>query len=54
MTRTHTLASGIAALPHRDPFDAVLVAQATVERLALLTADTKPLGVLPDAVDARA
>ena len=53
VTRRHTLASDLTALPHKDPFDAVLVAQATVERLTLLTADAKLLKALPDAVDAR-
>lgn len=52
VTRRHTLASNITALPHKDPFDAILVAQAAVERLALLTADAKLLA-LPDVVDAR-
>jgi len=33
----------VAALPphHRDPFDRLLVAQAQIERLPLLTADTQ-------------
>lgn len=53
ITRRHSLASDLAALPHRDPFDAMLVAQARVERLTLLTADHKLLEALPDAVDAR-
>ena len=53
VTRRHTLASDLMTLPHKDPFDAVLVAQATVERLTLLTADAKLLKALPDAVDAR-
>lgn len=53
VTRRHTLVSDLMALPHKDPFDAVLVAQATVERLTLLTADSKLLKALPDAVDAR-
>lgn len=53
VTRRHTLASDLAALPHRDPFDAVLVAQAAVEGLGLLTADAKLLSALPDAIDAR-
>ncbi len=43
-----------AALPHKDPFDAILVAQAAVERLALLTADAKLLTAVPEAVDAGA
>jgi PIN domain nuclease of toxin-antitoxin system len=53
VTREHTLAADLTALPHKDPFDALLVAQATTERLTLLTADRKLLKVLPDAVDAR-
>jgi PIN domain nuclease of toxin-antitoxin system len=53
VTRRHTLASDLMALPHKDPFDAVLVAQATVERLTLLTADAELLKALPDAADAR-
>ncbi|MGH3958381.1 type II toxin-antitoxin system VapC family toxin [Mycobacterium sp.] len=52
VTRRHTLASDLMALPHKDPFDAILVAQATVERLTLLTADAKLLNALPDAIDA--
>jgi PIN domain nuclease of toxin-antitoxin system len=53
VTRRHTLASDLLELPHKDPFDAVLVAQATVERLTLLTADAKLLKAVPDAIDAR-
>lgn len=53
VTRRHTLASDLTALPHKDPFDMILVAQAKVEKLTFLTADTKLLDVLPDAVDAR-
>lgn len=53
ITRRHTLASKLTALPHKDPFDAILVAQAAVERLALLTADAKLLTAVPEAVDAR-
>jgi PIN domain nuclease of toxin-antitoxin system len=53
VTRRHTLATDLTALPHKDPFDAVLVAQARVERLTLLTADSKLLKAVPDAVDAR-
>ncbi|HEU0192386.1 MAG TPA: type II toxin-antitoxin system VapC family toxin [Mycobacterium sp.] len=51
VTRRHTLASDIAALPQKDPFDALLVAQATVERLTLLTADAMLLEALPAACD---
>lgn len=54
VTRRHALATDLAALSHRDPFDAVLVTQARLERLALLTADSKLLGVVPEAVDAAA
>jgi PIN domain nuclease of toxin-antitoxin system len=53
ITRRHTLASDLTALLHKDPFDALLVAQAKVERLTLLTADEKLLMALSDAVDAR-
>lgn len=53
ITRRHTLASNLIALPHKDPFDALLVTQAKVERLTLLTADAKLLMAVPDAVDAR-
>lgn len=53
VTRRHTLASDITALPHKDPFDAILLAQATVEGLALLTADAKLLAAVAVAVDAR-
>lgn len=53
ITGRHAMACNIAVLPHRDPFDAMLVAQAEIERLTLLTADAKLLKALPDAVDAR-
>ncbi|MCG7607866.1 twitching motility protein PilT [Mycobacterium syngnathidarum] len=53
ITRRHTLASDLTALPHKDPFDAILLAQATVEGLALLTADAKLLAAVAEAVDAR-
>lgn len=51
--RRHTLASNLTGLPHKDPVDAVLVAQATVEGLTLITADVKLLKAVPHAVDAR-
>ena len=35
----HALATGALPPHHRDPFDRLLVAQAQVERLTLLTAD---------------
>lgn len=53
VTRAHTRASDLMALPHKDPFDAMLVAQARVERLTLLTADAKLLTAVPEAMDAR-
>ena len=53
ITRRHTLAAGLTAPPHKDPFDALLMAQASVERLTLLTADAKLLRAVPDAIDAR-
>lgn len=53
ITSRHAMVCNIAALPDRDPFDAMLVAQADIERLTLLTADAKLLEALPDAVDAR-
>lgn len=53
ITGHHAMVCNIAALPHNDPFDAMLVAQAEVERLDLLTADAKLLEALPDLVDAR-
>lgn len=36
----HALAVGDLPLIHRDPFDRLLIAQATVERIDLLTADS--------------
>lgn len=53
ITRRHTQASDVTALPHKDPFDALLVAQAGVEGLTLMTADTKLLAVVSGALDAR-
>jgi PIN domain nuclease of toxin-antitoxin system len=53
ITRRHTLAYDPAALPHKDPFDALLLAQATVEQLVVCTADVKLLTALPGSVDAR-
>lgn len=51
----HVLAIGEVALPHRDPFDRLLVAQARVERLTLVTNDAAILSAgLPLVVDARA
>jgi PIN domain nuclease of toxin-antitoxin system len=35
----HALAAGALPGPHRDPFDRMLIAQATVERLQIVTRD---------------
>ena len=37
----HSIAVGSLPKIHRDPFDRMLVAQATVERMGLLTADSE-------------
>jgi PIN domain nuclease of toxin-antitoxin system len=39
VTHTHAIAAGRLPAHHRDPFDRMLVAQATVERLTLVTRD---------------
>ena len=50
----HVAALDPAALPHRDPFDHMLVAQARAEGLSFLTADTVILSAgIPFTVDAR-
>jgi PIN domain nuclease of toxin-antitoxin system len=43
VTAEHALAAGSLEWPHRDPFDRLLVAQAKVERLTLVTADRRML-----------
>lgn len=53
VTRAHGLATDQAGLPHKDPFDALLVTQARAEGLAFLTADAKILEAWDRAVDAR-
>lgn len=53
ISRRHGLAVAEADLPHRDPFDALLVTQARAEGLTFLTADGKILDSWADAVDAR-
>lgn len=40
-------------LPHKDPFDALLIAQATAESLPLLTADTLLIKSPYQTIDAR-
>ncbi len=50
----HASAIGEVDLPHRDPFDRLLLTQASVEGLRFLTADTVLLGLgRPDVLDAR-
>ncbi len=45
ITHRHAWATRqISGLPHRDPFDRLLVAQAATEQIALLTADRALLG----------
>jgi PIN domain nuclease of toxin-antitoxin system len=39
VTHTHAIAAGRLPVHHRDPFDRILVAQATVEGLTLVTRD---------------
>lgn len=53
VTSAHVPAVGDVSLPHRDPFDSLLVAQSRIEGLKLVTADEKILAACPDAVDAR-
>jgi len=55
VTSEHALAVRAVSLPHRDPFDRLLVAAARIEGLTLLTADRVLLAAgLPGVVDARA
>lgn len=35
----HALAAGALSIEHRDPFDRMLIAQATLEQLTLVTND---------------
>ncbi len=41
ITMAHTFAVGELPLLHRDPFDRILVAQAQVENIAIITADAQ-------------
>ncbi|HVA65242.1 MAG TPA: type II toxin-antitoxin system VapC family toxin [Terriglobales bacterium] len=41
ITGAHALATGELPRLHKDPFDRILIAQATVERLTLLTTDAR-------------
>jgi PIN domain nuclease of toxin-antitoxin system len=49
----HVMALGEVRLPHRDPWDSMLVAQAQADALYLLTADQKILESFNRAIDAR-
>jgi PIN domain nuclease of toxin-antitoxin system len=40
ITHSHALAAGELPPHHRDPFDRMLIAQARLEKLVILTADT--------------
>ena len=42
---SHARAAGLMASPHRDPFDRLLAAQATIENLTLVTADPRFAGL---------
>lgn len=54
VTTAHALAIAAVDLPHRDPFDRLLLTQAEAEGLTFLTADTVLLGLArSDIVDAR-
>ena len=54
MSWAHTAALQSVSLPHRDPFDHLLVAQAENEELLLVTADRQILSSAnPRTVDAR-
>lgn len=54
VSSAHVTAIDPSALPHRDPFDHMLVAQARVERLRFLSADAAILSAgLPFVIDAR-
>jgi PIN domain nuclease of toxin-antitoxin system len=50
VTMDHALAVGSLPTPHTDPFDRLLIAQATVEKLLLVTKDVRmaayPISVL--------
>jgi PIN domain nuclease of toxin-antitoxin system len=49
----HMLRMGLLPPRHRDPFDRLLVAQAMVEGLTLVSADAQVLGYDVKALDAR-
>lgn len=50
----HAASISSIKLPHRDPFDRLLLAQASAERLSFVTADAVLIAAgPPDAIDAR-
>jgi PIN domain nuclease of toxin-antitoxin system len=49
---THTIRAAALPWAHKDPFDRVLAAQATLEGAHLVTAGPALLAFLPDAVNA--
>ena len=49
----HMLRMGLLPPRHRDPFDRLLVAQALVENLTLVSADPQVLGYDVKSLDAR-
>lgn len=54
VTAAHALGIGATELPHRDPFDRLLLTQAAAEGLAFLTADSILLSLArSDIIDAR-
>lgn len=54
VTAAHALGIGATELPHRDPFDRLLLTQAAAEGLAFLTTDSVLLSLArSDIIDAR-
>jgi PIN domain nuclease of toxin-antitoxin system len=46
----HARRAGLLSTTHRDPFDRLLVAQAMTENMALVSADTKVIGMGADVI----
>jgi PIN domain nuclease of toxin-antitoxin system len=46
----HTRTAGLLTSAHRDPFDRLLVAQALIEGLSLVSSDSKVVGMGADTV----
>jgi PIN domain nuclease of toxin-antitoxin system len=46
----HARTAGLLNLTHRDPFDRLLVAQAMTEQMALVSSDTKIVGMGADII----